>query len=240
MNNKLNEAEALFAEGKIEEAEKYFLFEAENGTCKKEAYNNLGVIAFQKDDREKAIDYFTRSLEIDSLYKDAVLNYTSLLRELNQIHIAVPLLEKIAETKPHDEDINHLLEEIQSTHKSRQKLAILCLPRYETFLEDITNHLKSRYEVRTCYTYNDQEMVSSVEWADIVWLEFANDISVYNKHEQLVKLGFTNVFIYPGGMFEWICLQDIYGEENFPTTKKELDILKFKAKSILNKLYLQN
>jgi len=179
MNNKLNEAEALFAEGKIEEAEKYFLFEAENGTCKKEAYNNLGVIAFQKDDREKAIDYFTRSLEIDSLYKDAVLNYTSLLRELNQIHIAVPLLEKIAETKPHDEDINHLLEEIQSTHKSRQKLAILCLPRYETFLEDITNHLKSRYEVRTCYTYNDQEMVSSVEWADIVWLEFANDISAY-------------------------------------------------------------
>ena len=74
----------------------------------------------------------------------------------------------------------------------------------------------------------------------IIYGKNANDISVYNKHEQLVKLGFTNVFIYPGGMFEWICLQDIYGEENFPTTKKELDILKFKAKSILNKLYLQN
>jgi hypothetical protein len=29
-------------------------------------------------------------------------------------------------------------------------------------------------------------------------------------------------------------LQDIYGEENFPTTKKILDILKFKPRQTLN------
>lgn len=179
MNNKLNEAEALFAEGKIEEAEKCFLFEAENGPDRKEAYNNLGVIAFQKDDREKAIDYFTRSLEIDPIYRDAVLNYTSLLRTQNQIHIAVPLLEKITEITPNDNEITQLLEEIRSTPKSRSKIAILCLPKYESFLEDIANHLKAKYDVQTCYTNNEQDIESSVEWADIVWLEFANDISAY-------------------------------------------------------------
>ncbi|MCP4255087.1 MAG: tetratricopeptide repeat protein, partial [Candidatus Scalindua sp.] len=47
MNSEFNEGEILFADGKIEEAEKYFLFEAENGSNRKEAYNNLGVIAFQ-------------------------------------------------------------------------------------------------------------------------------------------------------------------------------------------------
>ncbi len=179
MNNNLNEAEALFAEGRIEEAEKFFLSEAENGTDRKEAYNNLGVIAFQKDDREKAIDYFTRSLEIDPLYKDAVINYTSLLRELNQLHIAVPLLETITEVRPDDKEITHLLEEIRSTPENRPKIAILCLPRYESFLKDIANHLKTRFEVQTCYTDNEQEIKSAVDWADIVWLEFANDISVY-------------------------------------------------------------
>ena len=74
MNNKLNEGETLFADGKIEEAEECFLSVVENDINNKEAYNNLGVIAFQKDDREKAIDYFTRSLGIDPLYRDAVLN----------------------------------------------------------------------------------------------------------------------------------------------------------------------
>jgi glycosyltransferase involved in cell wall biosynthesis/ubiquinone/menaquinone biosynthesis C-methylase UbiE len=179
MNNKLKEGETLFADGKIEEAEKCFLSLIEDDSDCKEAYNNLGVVAFQKDDREKAIDYFTRSLEIDPLYRDAILNYTSLLRTLNQIHIAVPLLEKIAETNPGDKEIIQLLEEILSTPQSRSKIAILCLPGYESFLEEIVNHLKARHDVQTCYTNNKQEIESSVEWADIVWLEFANDISVY-------------------------------------------------------------
>lgn len=59
----------------------------------------------------------------------------------------------------------------------------------------------------------------------------ANDHSVYNKQQQLQKMGFSNVHVYPGGLFEWLCLQDIYGQNEFPTTSKELDILKYKARS---------
>ena len=46
-----------------------------------------------------------------------------------------------------------------------------------------------------------------------------------------------NVFIYSGGMFEWLCLQDIYGNELFQQ-QKELDILKYKPISNFSKLYL--
>ena len=56
-----------------------------------------------------------------------------------------------------------------------------------------------------------------------------NDERMINKYKQLMNLGFMKIFIYPGGLFEWLCLQDIYGFEAFPTTTKELDILKFKA-----------
>jgi len=55
-----------------------------------------------------------------------------------------------------------------------------------------------------------------------------NDESVYKKYKQLLKLGFANVQIYMGGMFEWLLLQDIYGYDTFMTTKRELDFLKFK------------
>ena len=53
------------------------------------------------------------------------------------------------------------------------------------------------------------------------------DRTVYKKYEQLNNLGF-NVRIYIPGLFEWLLLQDIYGFENFPTTSRELDILRFR------------
>ena len=62
----------------------------------------------------------------------------------------------------------------------------------------------------------------------------AVDISVDKKYKQLIDLGFPNVYIYNGGMFEWLLLQDIYGQDNFPTTSCDLDILKYKPRSKLN------
>jgi hypothetical protein len=57
------------------------------------------------------------------------------------------------------------------------------------------------------------------------------DESIIKKYKQLKNLGFTNIFIYKGGLFEWLLLQDIFGEEEFPTTTKENDILKYKPTS---------
>ena len=75
----------------------------------------------------------------------------------------------------------------------------------------------------------------------IIYGKNAHQTKLFKKYEQLLKLGFINVYIYPGGLFEWLCLQDIYGKENFPTTTDELDILKFKAPSIFNdNLLLKN
>ena len=54
-----------------------------------------------------------------------------------------------------------------------------------------------------------------------------NDESVIKKYKQLLSLGFQNIFIYLGGLFEWLLLQDIYGNDNFPTTIRELDIKKY-------------
>ena len=62
----------------------------------------------------------------------------------------------------------------------------------------------------------------------IVYGKNANDDTVYKKYQQLMGLGFRNVCVYPGGMFEWLLLQDIYGAASFPTTSNERDLLKYK------------
>ncbi len=68
----------------------------------------------------------------------------------------------------------------------------------------------------------------------------ASDDSIVRKYNQLTSLGLINVVVYPGGLFEWLLLQDIYGVDDFPTTKKELDILKYKGKKLGPRLMLTN
>jgi hypothetical protein len=72
----------------------------------------------------------------------------------------------------------------------------------------------------------------------IIYGENCNSKKIYEKYSQLTNLGFYNVYLYTGGLFEWLCLQDIYGKDEFPTTSLELDILKFKPQSSLNALFL--
>jgi hypothetical protein len=68
----------------------------------------------------------------------------------------------------------------------------------------------------------------------IIYGKNCNDESIQKKYLQLSSLGFYNIFVYMGGIFEWLLLQDIYGKDLFPTTKKELDLLKYKPNQILN------
>jgi hypothetical protein len=68
----------------------------------------------------------------------------------------------------------------------------------------------------------------------IIYGKNCNDESIDKKYQQLYSLGFYNIFVYLGGMFEWLMLQDIYGKDLFPTTKKEVDLLKYKSHQLLN------
>ena len=67
----------------------------------------------------------------------------------------------------------------------------------------------------------------------IVYGKNSTDITILHKYEQLVKLGFTNVHIYTGGIFEWMLLYEIYGKDLFKITQYEIDILRYRPKSVL-------
>ena len=64
----------------------------------------------------------------------------------------------------------------------------------------------------------------------VIYGKNTNDDKIIEKYKQLSNLGFRHIYIYPGGLFEWLCLQDIFGKEDFPTTTDELDIYKQKYK----------
>lgn len=85
--------------------------------------------------------------------------------------------------------------------------------------ESVVNSLLTKYE--------------SIVRKIVIYGKNSTDLSVEEKHKQLVSLGIGDVYIYSGGLFEWMLLQDIYGNTEFPTTKKVLDILRFKPSATL-------
>lgn len=62
----------------------------------------------------------------------------------------------------------------------------------------------------------------------IIYGRNCNDDKLIKKYNQLSSMGFKNLFVYIGGVFEWLCLQDIYGKDNFATDGEELELLKYK------------
>lgn len=85
--------------------------------------------------------------------------------------------------------------------------------------EKLVNEMISSYDTRT----------KSV----IVYGKNAQDDTVDKKYKQLVTLGIDHVYLYSGGLFEWVLLQDIYGSTQFPTTRLPVDILKYKPVSLI-------
>jgi hypothetical protein len=71
----------------------------------------------------------------------------------------------------------------------------------------------------------------------VVYGKHVTDEKVITKYNQLKSLGFSTVLVYPGGMFEWLLLQDIYGADLFPITStnksRDIDILEYRPPSIL-------
>lgn len=74
----------------------------------------------------------------------------------------------------------------------------------------------------------------------IIYGENSCDNNIYDKYKQLLGLGFANIYIYIGGLFEWLLLQDIYGDDLFSTTSKTNDHLAYKGNKKINIKLLEN
>lgn len=68
----------------------------------------------------------------------------------------------------------------------------------------------------------------------IIYGKNSTDNIVELKARQLINLGFTNIYVYYGGLFEWLLLQDVFGEQEFSTNIKVYDILKYKPEQIIS------
>ena len=93
--------------------------------------------------------------------------------------------------------------------------------------------IKTTVDIRIEEQLMNKCLMSNPNVMIIIYGKNSTDITILHKYEQLVKLGFTNVHIYTGGIFEWMLLYEIYGKDLFKITRYEIDILRYRPKSVL-------
>ena len=120
-------------------------------------------------------------------------------------------------------------EELQSKIKTKSNTNIIILNTLSNDNQSylIKGTLKATYEIGIMNDHLKRNKNIDI----IIYGKDHYDTSVIKKYNQLKKLGFKNVSIYFGGLFEWALLQDIYGSSNFETDgqiKDPLQITKYK------------
>ncbi|WP_448375169.1 glycosyltransferase [Fervidobacterium sp.] len=170
--------------------------------------NAFGMIYYYEGKLDDAVEHFKKALEIDPINSDVLFNYGKALfdkkdykeawRYLLRIHnkdwavydllgdtqlvqgnipMALYYYRKAAEISPLEEMKKKYLEYKKQYHQD-VNIAILCLPGLDNFIHDIADILGEVYNVRLVVSANGNEIVQAYEWADIVWLEWANELAV--------------------------------------------------------------
>ena len=124
--------------------------------------------------------------------------------------------------------------------------------------EDIKNIIKSgdKYVLINTLTSDNQELlisntlsiseeesiineiISNYKVPDkpvIIYGKNCCDLSVNKKFDQLIDFGLKDVYIYYGGLFEWLLLNELYGNDEFPVNNTEnIDLLRFRPAAIIS------
>ena len=118
-------------------------------------------------------------------------------------------------------------ENIQEIIKSSDNIYII---------NTLENNLQDVLIPKTISYHEEENIINSLisnsnfDQIIIIYGKNSSDETIIKKYMQLKKYGFLNIYIYSGGMFEWLLLQDIYGKDLFPTNGYTLNILKYKPK----------
>ena len=87
--------------------------------------------------------------------------------------------KKAAELPDAPQEMKKKFIEMRNNVKQDTKIAFLCLPGLDNFLKDIVETFSLGYDVKLVVTTDGNQISEAIKWADIVWLEWANEMAIF-------------------------------------------------------------
>jgi FkbM family methyltransferase len=92
---------------------------------------------------------------------------------------ALRFYKKAAELTDSPNEMKKKFLDMRNNIKQDTKIAFLCLPGLDNFLKDIVETFSLGYDVKLVVTTDGNQIAEAIKWADIVWLEWANDLAIF-------------------------------------------------------------
>jgi 2-polyprenyl-3-methyl-5-hydroxy-6-metoxy-1,4-benzoquinol methylase/glycosyltransferase involved in cell wall biosynthesis len=185
----------LINEGQLEAAGA--LIQEYESIVKKDAevYSMKAVMAFMEGRPEDAEKIIHSGLEIDGTSFDLLYNLGYIYEQSGRFDSALHAYKKAREScKDKDimENIDSKIEKIQREHKEaikeeRLKLAFFVKQGMDSFLNDIIAGLSEEYETRKIVVTEYPQIDKGMEWADICWFEWCDELVIYGSKLEIAK-----------------------------------------------------
>ncbi|WP_041082063.1 glycosyltransferase [Thermotoga profunda] len=173
-----------------------------------ERLNILGIINFYENNLDDALKDFKNALEIAPTHNDVLFNYAKVLFEKGEYFESWRYLTRISDKsweiwdmlgdtqfksgnmpmalhyykKAYDmsnlSELKTKYDSLRNQYHTGKKFAILCLPGLDNFIHNISEILSHVYDVKLVVSADSKEIQEAYSWADIVWLEWANEMAV--------------------------------------------------------------
>lgn len=186
-----------------------------------EAYSIQAVLFIQQGMPDKAMQAVEAGLTIDQADFDLLYNQAYLYGQKKEYGQAEAIYQRLAGSPYSQEQRERAVQGLgklaeqgfinAATKKTaKYKIAVICIKGLDSFIHDICRELSKIHLVKKVIVSNEREIYEAIDWADIVWLEWANDSTIaatkYQgiKHKKvLVRLHGYEVFTDMPASIKW-------------------------------------
>jgi len=172
----LNDAGAiLHCLGRSSEAINYFVKARSLCNDSAEMIWNM-VEAYLASERAEEASQLFNEMEQKGLLNAEVLNRTAgIFADQGNKAQAIEMLLWSLRIAPEQEVLNRMIEVIKG---KRPKIAFFCGSDGPTFLNEILDFVRNRFEVRIFEGKTEQELYELMKWSDISWFEWCTNLAV--------------------------------------------------------------
>ncbi|ADQ06811.1 glycosyl transferase group 1 [Caldicellulosiruptor hydrothermalis 108] len=152
-----------------------------------------GIIYYAKNEIEKAEEVFKKGLLVDSTYADFYYNLGCVYELKEEYEKAAKFFARSLEFATGEETIeigkklNNILCKISTPLKDETKIAFFVKPGLDSFLNDIILGLMDEYFVRKITVTDFKQIDEGMQWADICWFEWCDDLVIYGSRHELAR-----------------------------------------------------
>lgn len=155
-------------------------------------YSMKAVALIMQNNLVSAKEVLERGLKLDKFNFDLLYNLAYVYENLNDFNNSLRAYVKAKDICKDESMVNGIsatINKIKSEHKNiiKQRIIFFVKQGMDNFIDDIIRQLSHEFEVKKVITTSYNQIDEGMEWADICWFEWCDELIAYGSKHSLAR-----------------------------------------------------